>query len=148
MRHASRITHRQNAHWPAIRWPLIVAGSGVLFLVVGVSTVREGYREWKVDQEIREMQSEVERLEGRKLSLSELISRLGSSDAVDKEARTRLGLRKEGERVIILRGADGPSDWKGDLGQEVSATVQTDATESKTNPQRWFDYFFPKPANL
>ncbi len=142
-KHVTRSTYQQR-----LRWPLIVAGSGVLFLVVGVSTVRESYREWKVDQDIRQLQGEVERLEGKKLSLAELISRLDSTDAVDKEARTRLGLRKEGERVIILRGADGPADWKGDLGQEVSATVPTEATTDKTNSKRWFDYFFPKPNTL
>lgn len=131
----------------AARWPLVVAGSGALFLFVGVSTVRESYREWKVDQEIRQMQAEIERLEGRKLSLAELIARLDSPEAIDKEARTRLGLRKPGERVIILRGADGPSDWKGDLAPDAALTPEQSAKAERPNPKRWLDYFFPKPQS-
>ncbi|MCK9361044.1 septum formation initiator family protein [Patescibacteria group bacterium] len=136
-RHASRLTHRLK-----MRWPLIFAASGALFLVAGASTVRESYREWKVDQEIRQMQSEIERLEGKKLTLAELIQRLDSSDAVDKEARTRLGLRKPGERVIILRGMDDPASWQDD----TALAMQTETPEdTRTNARRWLDYFFPKP---
>ncbi len=129
-----------------MRWPLALAGSGALFLLVGVSTVRESYREWKVDQEIRQMQTEIERLEGKKLSLAELIARLDSPEAVDKEARTRLGLRKPGERVVILRGLEGAQPWEaelGDVGLPVAATVSVD---TRSNPRKWLDYFF-KPTN-
>ncbi|MCC6563974.1 septum formation initiator family protein [Candidatus Uhrbacteria bacterium] len=126
----------------AVRWPVVFAASGALFLVAGASTVRESYREWKVDQEIRQMQSEIERLEGKKLTLAELIQRLDSPDAVDKEARTRLGLRKPGERVIILRGMDDPASWQDD----TALAMQTETPEdTRTNAKRWLDYFFPKP---
>ena len=87
------------------------------------------------------MQSEIEQLEGRKLELAELLNRLDSSDALDKEARTRLGLKKPGERVIILRGFDGTSSTWSDDGIVLTA-VSSSAPETRTNPQLWFDYFF------
>lgn len=124
-----------------LKWPFFAAASGVLFFAVGISTVRETYREWKVDQEIRQMQAEVERLEGRKLGLVELLQRLDSQDALDKEARTRLGLRKPGERVVILRGLEGsPQTW------ETPNAVLADLPppDTRTNAERWFDYFFRK----
>ncbi len=124
------------------RWPLIVAASGALFLVVGISTVRETYREWKVDQEISQMQTQIETYEGRKLSLVELLARLDSQDALDKEARTRLGLKKPGERVIILQGTDSSASWQ----EEPSAlAVNQEGPDTRSNPQRWLDYFFPHP---
>ncbi|KAA0206485.1 septum formation initiator family protein [Candidatus Uhrbacteria bacterium] len=126
-----------------LRWPLVFAASGALFLVAGVSTVRESYREWKIDQEIRQMQAEIERLEGRKLTLAELIQRLDSPDAMDKEARTRLGLRKPGERVIILRGAEDPATWQDD--GEAASEEAAETADDRTNPERWLDYFFPRP---
>lgn len=90
------------------------------------------------------MQSEIERLEGRKLTLAELIRRLDSPDAIDKEARTRLGLRKPGERVIILRGVDDPATW-----QEVDPDLAVEAggvlADDRTNARRWLDYFFSSP---
>jgi len=125
------------------RWPLLIAASGTLFLVVGISTVRETYREWQVDQEIRQMQAQIEQYEGRKLSLVELLDRLDSEEALDKEARMRLGLRKPGERVIILQGADGlQGSWQEDL---ALVAVNDKGPDLRSNPQRWFDYFFPRP---
>lgn len=124
------------------RWSIVIAANGALFLVVGVSTVRESYREWKVDQEIRHMQSQIESLEGRKLALGELVRRMESDDAIDREARTRLGLRKPGERVIILQGEGGLGTW-----QESVKTAESvpEASTLKTNPERWLRYFFPLP---
>ncbi len=130
----------------SVRWPLVFAASGALFLVAGASTVRESYREWKVDQEIRQMQAEIERLEGRKLTLAELIQRLDSPDAMDKEARTRLGLRKPGERVIILRGVEDPATWQEDA-SEAFASESDVPSDERANPRRWLDYFFPRPSS-
>ncbi len=89
------------------------------------------------------MQTEIERLEGRKLSLAELIQRLDSPDAMDKEARTRLGLRKPGERVIILRGAEDPATWQEPDAELVSPPAA--ATDPRSNARRWLDYFLSKP---
>lgn len=125
------------------RWPLFIAASGTLFMVVGISTVRETYREWQVDQEIRHLQTQIEQYEGKKLSLVELLARLDSQEALDKEARTRLGLKKPGERVIILQGADGmQASWQDDV---TLSDSQEAAPDVRSNPQRWFDYFFPRP---
>jgi len=121
------------------RWSLIFAANGALLLVVGVSTIRETYREWKVDQEIHQMQAQIEQLEGRKLALTELVNRMDSPDTLDREARTRLGLKKPGERVIILRGADQEMEsWEEfGLGEEGAPA----AIDASTNPERWLKYF-------
>ena len=125
------------------RWPLLVAASGTLFLVVGISTIRETYREWQVDQEIKQMQGQIEQYEGRKLSLVELLTRLDSKEALDKEARTRLGLRKPGERVIILQGSDGmQASWQDEVQIQP---VNHAAPDLRSNAKRWLDYFFPRP---
>lgn len=121
------------------RWSVIFAVNGALLLVVGVSTVRETYREWRVDQEIRNMQSQIETLEGKKLAFADLIKRMESEDALDREARTRLGLRKPDERVIILRGA-GADSWQDD---SLAPTESAADSEPKSNPERWFSHFFP-----
>lgn len=125
----------------AKRWSLFVIMSLVLFFAVSVSSVRETYREWKFDQELKRMQNEIEQLEGRKLELAELLNRLDSPDAVDKEARTRLGLKKPGERVIILKGFDGASSTWSDEGISLGP-VSSSTKDVRTNPQQWFDYFF------
>lgn len=89
------------------------------------------------------MQAQIEQYEGRKLSLVELLARLDSDEALDKEARTRLGLRKPGERVIILQGGDGmQASWQDDVQAPLANLVGPDV---RSNPRRWLDYFFPRP---
>jgi cell division protein FtsB len=136
IRHVSRFTPNQK--WI---WPVAVAASGALCLLVGVSTVREGFSQWKVDQEIGRMQDEVQTLEGKKLALSQLVARLDSPDALDKEARTRLDLRQPGERVIILRGMGDPGSWQENMDAQPAAAP----ADTRDNVHRWIDYFFPKP---
>jgi hypothetical protein len=116
------------------------AASGAFLLLVGVSTVRESYREWKVDQEIRGLEDQIQRLEGRKLKISELLQRIDAPEAIDREARARLGMRKPGERVIILRGAEnGSTSWQETLADE---SVSPPAPDTRSNPQKWLAYFF------
>ncbi len=128
------------------RWSLIFAANGALLLIVGVSTMRETYREWKVDQEIHQMQTQIEQLEGRKLALTDLVSRMDSPETLDREARTRLGLKKPGERVIILRGADQEIESWQEFGFGEDKVQVSDVPSS--NPERWLKYFLSNKTNL
>ena len=122
----------------ALRWSLIMAGCGALLLVLGVSTVRESYREWRVDQEIRDLQAQVEAFEHRKLELTEIIQRFQSAETLDREARLRLGLRKPGERVVILRDGGNAPAWNAP--QNFSGP--SEGAVSTSNLTKWFRYFF------
>ncbi len=118
-----------------VRWPLGIAIATAVFFIVGLSTARETYRVWQVDQEIKTLQNQIDQLQGKKLALSEWLNKLSSLDELDKQARTHLGLKKPGEQMMIIHGVaattlDQPSV---DSGQAV---------ESHSNPKKWFRYFF------
>lgn len=119
------------------RWSLVLAANAAFLLIVGVSTARETYQEWKVEQEIKAMQSQVESLEGKKLQLTDLVQKLNAPDALDKEARARLGLQKPGEKVIVLKGLDAAV-----LPRDAGAPQAMDPEASVSNPGKWFHYFF------
>ncbi len=123
------------------RWSLLFAVSGSLLLLVGVSTVRETYQQWKVDQEIRGLQAQVEAMEGKKSDLTDLLARLQSPDALDREARARLGMRKAGERVVVVRDADPMLDGPGG---PAAAPAEPEAPPD-ANPHKWLRYFFFHP---
>ena len=119
-----------------VRWPFLFAASGAAFLIVGVSAGRETYQQWKVDQEIKGLQTQVETLEGRRITLLDTIQKLSSADELDKEARLRLDLKKPGERVIVLRGfTPGSAD-------DAPAGTTASSAPGPSNPQKWFAYFF------
>ncbi len=121
-----------------VRWPFIVAANGAILLLVGISAGRETYQQWKVDQEIKGLQTQVETLQGRRLSLMDTLQKLNSVDELDKEARLRLDVKKPGEQVVVLRGFTPESSDDAASGASQASSSDT----GSSNPQKWFDYFF------
>jgi cell division protein FtsL len=128
----------------ATRTPMVLIGSAVLLVVVGVATMRESYRGWKVDREIQALEQQADELEGRNEKLRSLARSLDAPERLEVEARTRLGLRMPGEQVVVLTGVATTGSWQGSFALDV---VPEPITVERSNPERWFDFFF-KPNEL
>lgn len=120
-------------------WPLLLVGSIVMLFVVGVATVRESYRGWRVDREIQALESQADELEGRNARLRELANALQSPERLEVEARVRLGLRQPGEHAVVLTGFASTGSWQGSLALDV---VPEKPAVYRPNPALWWDYFF------
>jgi cell division protein FtsB len=123
------------------KWSLLFAFGIVFIVVIAVSTARETYREWKVDQEIQSLQTQVQGLEGKRLQLNQLLSRMQSDEVLDEEARARFGMKKPGEKVYVIRG-----DLAAGESEPTAPVMHADPERIRSNPQRWFDYFFMHAA--
>ncbi|MFA6429133.1 MAG: septum formation initiator family protein [Patescibacteria group bacterium] len=121
------------------RWSVIIAANVAILFVVGISTIRESYRDWSVDKEIRDLQQQVDSLEGKRLNVTGLIGQLQSTDVIDKEARARLGMQKPGERVAIIRESGASTEARA-LAEQPRDEHAPRADTS--NPEKWFTYFF------
>lgn len=119
------------------RWSWLFAASGVLLILTAISSARETYQGWKVNQEIHGLRAQVEALEGRRVHLADALARLQAPDSVDREARVRLGLQKPGEQVFVLRDAALAARADSPV---VSST--TDEQQDEPNASKWFRYFF------
>lgn len=84
----------------------------------------------QVDSEITRLTEQSNKLNQDNGELSELIKYLDTPEYQEKEAREKLNLKRPGEEVVVL-----PEDSEG--GQVASAQ-----TESGSNPEKWFNYFF------
>jgi cell division protein FtsB len=124
-----------------VRLPVFLLANVALLLVIGVSTVRETYRGWSVDHEISALEAQASSLEGQKTQLETLAQDLVSPDRVEYEARARLGLKKPGERVIVLEGLSTTTTWTGD-GEADPMAPQAAQDLAQSNPSRWWSYFF------
>jgi len=108
--------------------------------------VRESYHKYQLSEEISGLETEVERLEGRKQQLAGLMEYFGQESYLEKEARQRLNLKKPGERVIILsQKAD--ADVKSDQGidnilDDNTALGQNTENQEMANYWKWWEYFF------
>ena len=126
--------------WRAIlRWPAFLAANLAILLLVGISTVRETYRGWTVEREIHALDAQAQTLEDRKLKLVELTNSLSDPQHVELDARSRLGLKKDGERVVVLTG------WQASTTAGANGVTFTDEPVEPppaSNPVQWFHYFF------
>lgn len=106
---------------------------GVLVLV-SIPAVRNYAQERAVDLEINEARAEIERYESKNKELSDVIDYLESDQAVEEKARLNLGLKKQGEKVVVIADQIQAS--------EDVATDKNSSDEKLSNPHKWLNYFF------
>ena len=91
-----------------------------------------------MDREIHALEAQADTLEGRKLELEQLATSLQSPERAELEARRRLGWQKPGERVVITGAGTLPN-----ANDAIpSVPFAADHQPVRSNPERWFDYFF------
>lgn len=111
----------------------------VVLVWVVISVVKVSHKRYLLRQEVLKLQQELSQIENKNIEFSEYIQYLQSDSFIEKEARDKLNLRKEGEEVIIIPGIEN---------QEVSGTSQF-VVENQPDPQKeksfwwkWWEYFF------
>lgn len=130
-------TSHSNSLVSKAKWPLFLMANLAVLLVVGVATIRESYRGWTVDAEIRSLEQKAQNLEGRKSQLSELAYKMQDQSFIEKQARAKLGLQKPGEHVIVLEGvAATQTAWRIDV-----VSPMPSESDLESNPRRWWRYF-------
>lgn len=115
-----------------------------LFLIIGVAILvlfsvslgKEVIRRYEVNKEIQTLEKEVAELEKQNTELADLIQYLNTNSFREKEARTKLGMAKAGEKVVVIPNVE--------VAEETAAELvgAPDNVEELSNPERWFAYFF------
>ncbi len=108
----------------------------LILILIGVVTAasREGYRRYKVDKEIAELKDQINSLEEENSSLYSLLGHFQSEEFLEKEARLKLNLIKQGEKLVII-----------DSDKKISSQQSNNQGEQKeqiSNFKRWWSYFF------
>lgn len=118
----------------------------VIVVVITSSAIKEALRRVETQKEIAVLEQEVQSMQQRNTEIQDTIALLQTSSYHDKEARVKLGVQKEGERVIILPGQQPNSDMH--LPQEEQQNVQNDSPNPvESNPQKWIHFFWDKYTN-
>lgn len=89
-----------------------------------------------IDSEIAQLQEEIGELERENAQFTELIDYFNSTAYIEEKARLDLGLKKEGERVVIVK------DTVNDERRTPNSVKFDKKREPTTNPERWWEYFF------
>ena len=112
----------------------LVAGLAAFAVLAGGAFVRETVRARQIDREIDALRGEAERLRVRNFEISALESSLSSGEFLEREARTKLGLQKEGEQAVVVRA------------EEARPSADASASDDQgrkawSNPKKWWTYF-------
>ena len=112
------------------------------FIWLGLVAVRAAYKRYQLDREISNLKSEIAKTEQRGQELSQLLQYFGSNDYLEKEAKDKLNLKKEGESVVIVNEA------------AISAQIAEDnvAADNQSQPSvvwennfvKWWKFFFKR----
>lgn len=88
-------------------------------------------RTWKAGRKLADLETELFRLEEKNRELQTELKRVQGADFIEEEAREKLGMAKEGEKIVIL-----PTSIPGELSEDFSNQPQP-----KSNWRRWWELF-------
>ncbi|MDD5489166.1 MAG: septum formation initiator family protein [Candidatus Moranbacteria bacterium] len=117
-----------------------LAGLAVL-VIIGISLGKETYRKRQIQKEIENLQGDIQKVGQENSDLNNLISYLSSQEFQEKEAREKLNLQKDDEKMIVLRKDVAPQN-----GQQANENAKSaETTEDNTpNWKKWLGLFFSK----
>lgn len=120
-----------------LSFKLLLLMSLIIVVLFAPALFGEAYRNYQIDREIGSLKSEIEAMEKNNYELAKLVEYYNTDEFREAEARKRLGLKGEGERVVVIKpGAE-------------SSKIETVGVEIINNDNypnylKWWDYFFKK----
>lgn len=121
---------------------LLVVFVLVLLLLVSIPLARNMSKKYDIDKEVHSLEDEIAGLQKKNLELEKMIDDYGSADFVEEIARLNLGLKKEGEEVLVVK--------KDDLGVKENTNlkgineIKFAGDIKEKNPKKWLRYFLKK----
>lgn len=115
------------------RWFMGLAFFVLVLLLIAFT--RAYYQNFQIQEEIKRLQSESQKLEARRIETLDLLNYVKSPAYVEEKARTELNMVKEGEHMAIITNQSGGNR----NGQVRNTMLQSD---NISNPLKWWNYFF------
>ncbi|MEK7558010.1 MAG: septum formation initiator family protein [Patescibacteria group bacterium] len=119
----------------------------IVIVLISFPLAKNISNRYKVNHEIKELEKEIANLENKNSNFKDLVSYLESNQFVEEQARLKLGLKKEGEDVVVIKnGLDNKIE------NNLTATSSSifnipgldkaNLVNSISNLQKWLKYFF------
>jgi len=108
---------------------------------LGIVLVRTAYRRYQLDQEVSSLKSEIDKLDKKDNELSQLIKYFNNQSFLEREAKDKLNLKKEGESVVMVPEAA--------ISQELSENITSSEPKAEVQKKpadnnfiKWWKYLF------
>jgi cell division protein FtsB len=123
------------------RW--FVFFSLLAFIWLGLVLTKTIYKKYQLSQEIESLKVEIAKMDKKEQDLTKLIDYLGSQDSLEKEAREKLNLKKEGESVLMVSETDLARELSDSSSQGPAASNEEKLAE-ENNLVKWWKFFFKR----
>jgi len=110
-----------------------------ILLALTVGIFQKLYYRYEVKGDLDKLNTEIADLNKQKNDLSQLIDYYKNESNLEKEARVRLNLKKEGEKVVIILPQ---ATSTGENSETISQF--SDDIRNLPNYKQWWHYFFGK----
>lgn len=118
----------------------------IIITLISIPLAKNISKRYKISKEVKELEQEIFKLESEGKNLKQLVKYLESDQFVEEQARLNLGLKKDGENVVVIKE-------KGRIiNPETGEIIEVDdisglnfnQEEKLSNPKKWWKYFFSK----
>jgi len=106
-----------------------------------VSLGKAVYRKYQINQEIEKIKTDIARLEGENEKLLDMVEYLKTNEFLEKEAREKLNMSKDGEKIIAIPFFEEKKKEPEKL-KNISQEKTTEPKKNMANYQLWWNYFF------
>jgi cell division protein FtsL len=113
--------------------------AGVLFLLLS-ALFNVLNKKSAIDEEINALKTEAARAQAQNSEFKKMIQYLESEQFVEEQAKLKMGLKREGEKVAVVTDAD-QAEPIADQAEPVAEMSTPQTAGLKERWQRWFDYF-------
>jgi cell division protein FtsL len=124
-----------------MRLVLIIVGIGAI-VMISLALTQETYRRYQIQKEIDDLKTQAEKKERDNEKLKGVIEYFKTDDFQEREAKEKLSVQKEGEKVLMVKG-DQPGGNSNTNTAEIGAgQTAPEQKDNRTNLRKWWDYFF------
>ncbi|MDD5590125.1 MAG: septum formation initiator family protein [Candidatus Portnoybacteria bacterium] len=114
----------------------------LLFLWMSISLVTISYKKFRMAKEIGGLKTEIEQVEKNNQQISAMIDYLSSQSFLEREAKEKLNMKKEGEEVLIIEPARRVVATSSEDSIQPAPENKESAQKEDSNFLKWLKYFF------
>jgi len=130
---------------PWIVWVVILLVAIVLFFL-SISVYKEFSKKKQVENDIKTLKEQAEKIKQENMTLEERIAYLGSQDYQKVQARDKLDLQDPEENVVVItQDTTSLKQWDEENVEPETNNIQENyPDEDISNFLKWWNYFFKK----
>jgi cell division protein FtsB len=115
------------------------------FIWLVLVSAKAFYKKRQLDKEIENLKAEIAKTEQKGQELNQLLGYFGSQDYLEKEAKDKLNLKKEGESVVMVQDTSlGTAGVTEENRGNASVAAAISAPVDENNLMKWWKFLFER----